>query len=60
MKKLGLVGGLEPVSTLDYYRLINEKYRDIVKPESVAGDNPHMTIESLNLGVAYEIVSAAD
>lgn len=36
MKKLGLVGGLGPVSTLDYYRLINEKYRDIVKPESVA------------------------
>lgn len=60
MKKLGLVGGLGPVSTLDYYRLINEKYRDIVKPESVAGDNPHMTIESLNLGVAYEIVSAGD
>lgn len=39
MKKLGLVGGLGPVSTLDYYKQINEKYKEIVKPESVAGDN---------------------
>ncbi len=60
MKKLGLVGGLGPVSTLDYYRLINERYKDIVKPKSVAGDNPEMIIYSLNLGVAYELVSASD
>lgn len=60
MKKLGLVGGLGPVSTLDYYKLINERYREIVKPTSVAGDNPEMVVYSLNLGVAYEMVSAAD
>lgn len=60
MKKLGLVGGLGPISTLDYYRLINERYRDIVKPKSVAGDNPEMIVYSLNLGVAYEMVSASD
>ena len=60
MKKLGLVGGLGPVSTLEYYNLINKRYRDIVKPESVAGENPEMIIYSLNLGVAYEMVSASD
>ena len=60
MKKPGLIGGLGPVSTLDYYKLINERYKDIVKPESVAGDNPEMIIYSLNLGVAYEMVSASD
>ena len=60
MKKLGLVGGLGPVSTLEYYNLINKRYRDIVKPESVAGENPEMIIYSLNLGVAYEMVSTSD
>ncbi|MPM56079.1 putative racemase YgeA [bioreactor metagenome] len=60
MKKLGLVGGLGPMSTLMYYRDIHEKYRKLAKSASIAGDNPPMIIDSLNLAVAYDLVERKD
>ena len=52
-RKLGLVGGLGPASTLDYYRGINDGYR-----ARTGGDgNPPMIIDSLNLAEAYALVS---
>ncbi|MDF2499640.1 MAG: aspartate racemase [Anaerosporomusa subterranea] len=53
MKKVGLVGGIGPASTLDYYKGIIDGYR--VK---TAGDNyPQMIIDSLNLAEMYSYVS---
>ena len=46
MKKLGIVGGLGPASTIDYYREIIENYR------KVKGDDnyPEIVIDSINMG----------
>jgi len=53
MKKVGLVGGIGPASTQDYYKGIIDGYR--VKR---AGDNyPLMIIDSLNLAEMYSYVS---
>ena len=52
MKKLGLVGGVGYMSTLEYYKGINEGYQKIYSKSS---ENPPMVIESLNLAVAYEL-----
>jgi len=60
MKKLGLVGGLGPMSTLDYYKGINELYREKAETLSIAGANPPMFIDSLNLAVAYDMVERKD
>lgn len=60
MKKLGLVGGLGPMSTLAYYKSIHEKYRELVEATSISGDNPPMVIDSLNLAVAYDFVERKD
>lgn len=53
MRKVGLVGGLGPASTLDYYRGINDGYRKRTNSDS----NPPMIIDSLNLAEAYSLVS---
>jgi aspartate racemase len=51
MKRLGLIGGLGPESTVDYYKLIIEKFRERT------GDNsyPELIIDSLNVtkGIAF-------
>lgn len=54
MKKFGLVGGIGPASTLDYYKGITEGYR-----VRVGGDNnyPPMIIDSLNLAVMYNLAA---
>ncbi|SDF13701.1 aspartate/glutamate racemase family protein [Sporolituus thermophilus] len=53
MKKFGLVGGIGPASTLDYYKGITEGYR-----VRTASDNyPQMIIDSLNLAEMYAYVS---
>lgn len=46
MMKVGIVGGLGPASTIDYYRDIVEKYR------KVNGDDnyPEIVIDSINMG----------
>ena len=60
MKKLGLVGGLGPMSTLEYYKGIHDEYRKKVEITSISGDNPPMIIDSLNLAVAYDLVERKD
>jgi aspartate racemase len=42
--RFGIVGGMGPESTLDYYKLINELYR-----KHHQRNNPEFTIDSLNL-----------
>ena len=46
MKKIGIVGGLGPASTIDYYREIINMYR------TVKGDDvyPEIVIDSVNMG----------
>jgi aspartate racemase len=60
MKKLGLVGGVGYLSTLEYYRYLNEGYQNRVSPHCVSNDNPPMVIESLNLATAYSLVERKD
>ena len=52
MKKFGLVGGIGPASTLDYYKGINEGYQKRTGTDS----NPLMVIDSLNMAEAYYLV----
>jgi len=60
MKKLGLVGGIGYLSTLEYYKVINEEYNKRFISKSKNGEYPTMVIESLNLAVAYELVEKKD
>lgn len=48
MKKLGIVGGIGPESTLDYYKGINAGFA-----KRVCGGNPPLVIDSLNLADMY-------
>ena len=45
MKKIGIIGGLSPESTVEYYKIITRKYNEL------KGENtfPKLTIESLDL-----------
>jgi aspartate racemase len=60
MKKFGLVGGVGYMSTLEYYKAINEGYQKRINSQSKSGEFPTMVIESLNLAVAYELVEKKD
>jgi len=60
MKKLGLVGGIGYLSTLEYYKGINEGYQKRLAKQSKSGENPPMVIESLNLADAYNLVERKD
>jgi len=44
MKRIGLVGGLGPEATVDYYRIIIDEYR-----KKTGGNAPEMVVYSLNL-----------
>ena len=44
MKKIGLVGGLGPEATVDYYRIIISAYR-----KESGGHAPEIIVYSLNL-----------
>jgi len=57
MKKFGLVGGLGPISTLEYYKSIHDLYREKVETTGMCASNPPMVIDSLDLAVAYDLVS---
>jgi len=56
MKKFGLVGGIGPASTLDYYKGVIEGYRARIKDNSY----PRMIIDSLNLTEMYNLAAAKD
>lgn len=54
MKKIGLVGGTGPESTIMYYKELNSKI-----DEATGGKNmPELSIESVNFRKAWELVSA--
>ena len=53
MKKIGLVGGTGPESTIMYYKELNSKIN-----EATGGKNmPELSIESVNFRKAWELVS---
>lgn len=56
MKTLGMVGGLGPESTIEYYRFILEGYRARV-PD---GSAPHLLIDSLDVNRAIALLNAND
>jgi aspartate racemase len=47
MKTLGLIGGIGPESTVDYYRLLINGYRD-----KTGGTSPSVIINSVDLGAS--------
>ena len=53
LKKIGLVGGIGPESTVDYYKGILDGYRKRTADENY----PLMIIDSLNLTEMYSLVS---
>ena len=53
MKKLGIVGGVGPESTIEYYKEINEGFRK----RSNSNNYPKMIIDSLNLAEMYSLVA---
>jgi aspartate racemase len=53
---LGVIGGIAPGSTIDYYRLLVERYRER-RPD---GSYPSIVINSINLVPLIEIVASGD
>jgi aspartate racemase len=56
MKTLGIIGGLGPESTIDYYRLIIETYRERTRDDSY----PPMIISSIDLQKMIRLMEAQD
>lgn len=56
MKILGIIGGLGPESTIDYYRLIIEAYRERTRDDSY----PPMIINSIDLQKIIRFMEAED
>jgi aspartate racemase len=56
MKTLGIVGGIGPESTIEYYRFILDGYRARV----TAGSAPHLLIDSLDVSRAIAMLDAND
>lgn len=52
MAKIGMIGGLGPESTLDYYRLLIEEYRSKSNDES----NPEIIIYSMDINKLLKLV----
>src|SRR6476661_8914621 len=56
MKTLGIVGGIGPESTTEYYRFILESYRKRV-PDGTA---PHLIIDSIDVNRGIAMLDAND
>jgi aspartate racemase len=54
MKTLGIVGGIGPESTIEYYRAVIASYRERIKD----GSYPSIVINSINLTKLLDLVSA--
>jgi aspartate racemase len=54
MKTVGIVGGIAPESTIEYYRAIIAGYRE----HSPVGDYPSIIINSINLRRMIELITA--
>ncbi len=52
MKKLGLIGGIGPESTVEYYRLIIKRYREKMNSQ----EYPEIVIHSINMQAMLELV----
>lgn len=52
MNKIGMIGGFGPESTLDYYRLIIEKYREKVNDDSY----PELVMNSMDMTILLNMV----
>ena len=55
-RTVGIVGGIAPESTIEYYRLIIASYRN----HSSGGDYPSIIINSINLKRMLDLVAAND
>lgn len=54
MRSLGIVGGLGPESTIDYYRAILARYREITQKR----ESPHILINSLDVDKGIAMLDA--
>jgi aspartate racemase len=54
MKTVGIIGGLGPESTLDYYRLLIDMYRE----RATDGSYPSILINSVNLQTMVDLITA--
>ena len=54
MKTIGIIGGIAPESTIEYYRLIIASYRE----QKRGGDYPPIIINSINLKTILDLVGA--
>jgi aspartate racemase len=55
MKTLGIIGGIAPESTIEYYRLITTSYRAL----NADGDYPSLIINSINLKKMIDLITAS-
>jgi len=53
MTKIGMIGGLGPESTLDYYKLLIETYRNKVGYEN----NPEIIIYSMDINILFKLIT---
>ena len=53
MKKIGMIGGFGPESTLDYYRRIQARYRKLAKDDSY----PEIIINSMDMTAMLRLVA---
>ncbi len=56
MRTLGIVGGLGPESTIEYYRFILDGYR----ARTIDGSAPHLLIDSLDVNLGIAMLDASD
>ena len=56
MKTIGMIGGLGPESTVDYYKLLIASYRERITDDSY----PHLLINSINLQNVVRRLDAGD
>src|SRR5512143_3574935 len=56
MKSLGIVGGIGPESTIEYYRFIIAEYRERTRDDSY----PHILIDSIDVTKGVALVQAND
>ena len=56
MKTLGIIGGIAPGSTIDYYRLLVQRYRER-RPD---GSYPAIVINSISLTTLLQVVDMGD
>ncbi|MBS4220689.1 amino acid racemase [Bacillus sp. FJAT-49711] len=57
MKKLGMIGGLGPESTIDYYQTIITKYQERVGSKEVL---PELFINSINMYRVFELIDQSN